>query len=153
MAKSTKDFTIKIGDDKPKPRVPLRRAAATDDETINKAVEQVAKQAAGQGNTKPANPAQTTTKTKSTTSGKSTAKVKSTKTAAKRTSKPAAEASPAPDPELTRKLSNKRLTIDIPLYLHEALRQYNHVNRTTAKDLINDYLHQLTKTDDIRPKK
>ena len=152
MAKSTKDFTIKIGDDKPKPRVPLRRAAATDDETINKAVEQVAKQAAGQGSAKAAKPAQEATKAKSTTS-KSTAKAKPAKAAARRASKPATEAPPLPDPELVRKLSNKRLTIDIPLYLHEALRQYNHINRTTAKDLINDYLHQLTKTDDIRPKK
>ena len=150
MAKSTKDFTIKIGDNKP--RVPLRRAAATDDDTINKAVEQVAKQAAaGQGSGTATQPTKAAPKAKSTTKGAT--KAKTPKAAAKQPSKPAAKAAPASDPELVKKLSNKRLTIDIPLYLHEALRQYNHENRTTAKDLINDYLHQLTKTEDIRPKK
>ena len=149
MAKSTKDFTIKIGD--AKPRVPLRRAAATDDETINKAVEQVAKQAAGQGSGKATEPSQPAKKTKRAT--KTSAKAKPAKPAPKKADKPVSKTAPTPDPELEKKLSNKRLTIDIPLYLHEALRQYNHENRTTAKDLVNDYLHQLTKTEDIRPKK
>ena len=40
MAKSTKDFTIKIGDDEPK--VSLRRSALADDKTIEAAVDQVA---------------------------------------------------------------------------------------------------------------
>ena len=50
-------------------------------------------------------------------------------------------------------LSNKRLTIDIPFYLHDALREHNFRNRSTTKDIINDYLHSLLKVKDIRTKK
>jgi len=126
MAKSTKDFTIKIGDDEPK--VSLRRSALADDKTIEAAVDQVATT----GAPKPAR--------------KPTAKPKA---AAKQSKK----APVTPSEELALLLKNKRLTIDIPFYLHDALREHNFRNRTTTKDIINDYLHGLLKQKDIRIKK
>ncbi|TXF89318.1 hypothetical protein FUA23_11270 [Neolewinella aurantiaca] len=138
MAKSTKDFTIKIGDgDKPK----LRRSALADEKTIEEAVDQVAttgapksrkKAAAAKPSTKPAT--------------KPSANEGAPKSAAKK-------AKVEDDKELEKLLRNKRLTIDIPFYLHDALREHNFRNRSTTKDIINDYLHGLLKVKDIRKKK
>ena len=121
MAKSTEDFKIKIGDDKPK--VSLRRSSLADEKTIDQAVDQVA----------------TTGTPKDRKS--SSAKPKAAKKAL------------ADELELERMLKNKRLTIDIPFYLHDALREYNFRNRSTTKEVINDYLHGLLKVKDVRVKK
>jgi|GEM_PF-6359451 hypothetical protein len=129
MAKSTKDFTIKIGDDKPK--VSLRRSTITDEKTIDQVVDQVVT-----NKTKPVAP---TAKTKPPAESK--------------TKNPAAAKKTQDDKELVRLLSNKRLTIDIPFYLHDALREHNFRNRSTTKEIINDYLHSLLKVKDIRDKK
>jgi len=121
---------IKIGDgNKPK----LRRAALTDEKTIEEAVDQVATTGAPKGRKKAA------------------AVKTSTKPALK--TAPAKKASVTEDKELEKLLSNKRLTIDIPFYLHDALREHNFRNRSTTKDIINDYLHSLLKVKDIRTKK
>lgn len=129
MAKSTKDFTIKIGDDEPK--VSLRRSALADDKTIEAAVDRVATTGAPKPTRKPA------------------AKPKAATTKPKK----APATAPQETEELAQLLKNKRLTIDIPFYLHDALREHNFRNRTTTKDIINDYLHGLLKQKDIRIKK
>jgi len=132
--KSTEDFTIKIGDgNKPK----LRRSALADEKTIEAAVDQVATTGAPKSRKKPA-PAKAP--------AKPTAKTVAPKS-------PAKKAKVANDKELAKLLSNKRLTIDIPFYLHDALREHNFRNRSTTKDIINDYLHSLLKVKDIRIKK
>jgi hypothetical protein len=132
MAKSTEDFTIKIGDDAPK--VSLRRSALADDKTIEAAVEQVATTGAPKTGKKPA------------------AKTRATKPAP--SAKKAAATKPTQDArDLEHLLKNKRLTIDIPFYLHDALREHNFRNRTTTKEIINDYLHGMLKQKDIRIKK
>lgn len=129
MAKSTKDFTIKIGDEQPK--VSLRRSALTDEKTIDQVVDEVA-----------------TDKTKATPpTSKTKPLVKSDSPKTTPTKKTQDEK------ELARLLRNKRLTIDIPFYLHDALREHNFRNRSTTKDIINDYLHTLLKVNDIRTKK
>lgn len=126
MAKSTEDFKIKIGDDKPK--VSLRRSGLADDKTIDQAVDQVA------------------------TTG--TPKVRKSTTVESGSAKPnAAKKALVDELELERMLKNKRLTIDIPFYLHDALREYNFRNRSTTKEVINDYLHGLLKVKNIRVKK
>lgn len=131
--KSTDDFMIRIGDgDKPK----LRRSSLTDEKTIDEAVDQVA--------TTGAPKARKTVAAKIATS-------KKPKAPASRT--PEIKSQPKDGPELEEQLRNKRLTIDIPFYLHDALREYNFLNRTTTKDIINDYLHGLLKQKDIRTKK
>jgi len=132
--KSTEDFMIKIGDGDNKPK--LRRSALTDDKTIDEAVDQVATTGAPKGKKKPAAKAPT----------KPSAKAPKAKS-------PVARAKPQDDEELARLLSNKRLTIDIPFYLHDALREHNFRNRSTTKEIINDYLHGLLKVKDIRTKK
>lgn len=124
--KSTDDFMIKIGDgDKPK----LRRSALTDEKTIEAAVDKVATTGAPKGRKQPA-AAKTPTKSPAEKATKATG-----------------------DKALEQLLSNKRLTIDIPFYLHDALREHNFRNRSTTKDIINDYLHNLLKVKDIRIKK
>lgn len=117
---------IRIGDgEKPK----LRRSALTDEKTIEEAVDQVA-----------------------TTGSPKSAKKAKAETPAEAKS-PVAKAKPKEDKDLEKLLQNKRLTIDIPFYLHDALREHNFLNRTTTKDIINDYLHGLLKAKDIRVKK
>ena len=124
---------IKIGDDaKPK----LRRAALTDEKTIDEAVDQVATTGAPKGARKSA-PAKSRVKAPA---------VKPAKAAAKK-------APAAVDKDLEQQLKNKRLTIDIPFYLHDALREHNFRNRSTTKEIINEYLHNLLKVKDIRIKK
>lgn len=131
--KTTDDFMIKIGDDaKPK----LRRAALTDEKTIDEAVDQVATTGAPKGARKSA-PAKSRVKAPA---------VKPAKAAAKK-------APAAVDKDLEQQLKNKRLTIDIPFYLHDALREHNFRNRSTTKEIINEYLHNLLKVKDIRIKK
>ena len=126
MAKSTEDFKIKIGDDKPK--VSLRRSSLADEKTIDQAVDQVA------------------------TTG--TPKVRKSTAVESGSAKPnAAKKALADELELERMLKNKRLRIDIPFYLHDALREYNFRNRSTTKEVINDYLHGLLKVKDVRVKK
>ena len=130
--KSTSDFMIKVGDDaKPK----LRRASLTDEKTINEAVDQVATTGAPKSTKKPA-------------ATKPRAKAPSAKV-----TESVAKNSSAVDKDLERQLKNKRLTIDIPFYLHDALREYNFRNRSTTKEVINQYLHNLLKVKDIRVKK
>ena len=131
--KSTNDFMIKIGDDEP--RVSLRRAALTDDETIDAAVDRVATTGAPKGRKITAKPASKSKKSGTTSSATSPAPASALKK------------------DLEKQLTNKRLTIDIPFYLHDALREHNFRNRSTTKDIINDYLHQLLKVKDIRTKK
>jgi hypothetical protein len=132
--KSTDDFMIKIGDGvKPK----LRRSALTDEKTIDAAVDQVATTGAPKGRKRPA-------------AAKAPAKARATAPAAK---SPVSKAKPKEDKGLEKLLSNKRLTIDIPFYLHDALREHNFRNRSTTKEIINDYLHGLLKVKDIRIKK
>lgn len=132
--KSTDDFMIKIGDgDKPK----LRRSALTDEKTIEAAVDQVATTGVPKGRKKPV-----TTKTPARP-----------RAAAPVAKSPVPKAKSAGDKDLEQMLSNKRLTIDIPFYLHDALREHNFRNRSTTKEIINDYLHGLLKVKDIRIKK
>jgi hypothetical protein len=132
--KSTDDFMIKIGDgDKPK----LRRSALTDEKTIEAAVDQVATTGAPKGRKKPA-PTKTPAKPRA---------------ASPMAQSPVPKAKSAGDKDLEQMLSNKRLTIDIPFYLHDALREHNFRNRSTTKEIINDYLHGLLKVKDIRVKK
>ena len=126
MAKKTSDFSIQIGERKP--RVNLRRSAVPDDETTQQAVDKVARNPTS---SPPARAKTTAPKPKTTPRKPSAAEQK----------------------EKARLLANKRLTIDIPFYLHDALREHNFRNRSTTKDIINDYLHQLLKVKDIRPKK
>lgn len=133
--KSTNDFMIKIGDGGAKPK--LRRSALTDEKTIEAAVDEVATTGAPKGRKQPG-------------AAKAPAKARATAPAAK---SPVSKAQPKQDKELEKLLSNKRLTIDIPFYLHDALREHNFRNRSTTKELINDYLHGLLKVKDIRIKK
>jgi len=42
-------------------------------------------------------------------------------------------------------LPKKRLTVDIPHYMTEALRDYTYKNRVTVKDVIHSCLHDLLK--------
>lgn len=99
----------------------IKRSQIADDKTVNKAVSTMA-----------------------TVDGEPVAKTTAPK-AKDRTTKPASSSKKAQPKEEIQILPKKRLTVDIPHYMNEALREYTYKNRVTIKDVIHSCLHDLLK--------
>lgn len=95
----------------------IKRSQIADDKTVNKAVQTMA-----------------------TVDGVS---VKPEPTKKAKPPAPSKKAQPKDDAQVI--LPKKRLTVDIPHYMNEALREYTYKNRVTIKDVIHSCLEDLLK--------
>jgi hypothetical protein len=114
--KTTDDFDLDM-------KLPdIKRSQIADEKTVNKAVETMATVDGEPVKSEP---------TKKASTSKSKAKTPSKKA--------------QPKEDALAILPKKRLTVDIPHYMNEALREYTYKNRVTIKDVIHGCLHDLLK--------